>query len=191
MADYICIRPNPIASFTANPTILSVLDTDVDFTNESTGATDYIWSFGDGGSATSTDAYHQYPFDQTGYYDALLIAISEYGCTDTASVLLHVKDALLFYVPNTFTPDGDQYNNSFKPVIGSGVSPENYEFAIFNRWGELIFITNDLNESWDGTYKGKRCQDGTYAWRLFVTASENVIESGQRSEYVGHVNIIR
>ena len=191
MADYICIRPNPIASFTANPTIISVLDTDVDFTNESTGATDYIWSFGDGGSATSTDAYHQYPFDQTGYYDAVLIAINEYGCTDTASVLLHVKDALLFYVPNTFTPDGDQYNNSFKPVIGSGVSPENYEFAIFNRWGELIFITNDLNESWDGTYKGNRCQDGTYAWKLLMTASKNVIESGQRSEYVGHVNIIR
>jgi len=110
---------------------------------------------------------------------------------DSTSNGIIIKDVLLIYVPNTFTPDGNLYNNNFKPVIGSGVSSENYEFIIFNRWGELIFSTNNPNEAWDGSYNGKECQDGTYVWMLVITASADVIESGERYQYTGHVNILR
>ena len=116
---------------------------------------------------------------------------NEFGCVDSISKEIKIKDELLVYVPNTFTPDGGQYNNVFKPVLGSNLSVENYEFSVFNRWGEQIFISNDQNEFWDGTYRGKQCQEGTYVWKLVLIASEEVIESGQRSEYIGHVNVLR
>ncbi|MCR9172623.1 MAG: gliding motility-associated C-terminal domain-containing protein, partial [bacterium] len=191
MTDYICIRPNPVAAFYASNEIVSVLETDVEFINESTGAIDYLWDFGDGSTATTVDAYHQYSLDQPNEYDVTLYAYNEYGCEDTAMLQIEVRDVLLFYVPNTFTPDGDEFNNVFVPVIGSGVSSENYHFIIFNRWGEIVFESYDPAFGWDGTYNGRLAQDGTYTWKLTLTASQNVIESGERREHIGHVNLIR
>jgi gliding motility-associated-like protein len=191
LANYICIRPNPVAAFYASDEIVSVLETDIEFINESTGATDYLWDLGDDSTATTVDAYHQYSLDQPNEYDVTLYAYNEYGCEDTAMLQIQVRDVLLFYVPNTFTPDGDEFNNVFVPVIGSGVSTENYHFIIFNRWGEIVFESYDPAFGWDGTYNGRLAQDGTYIWKLALTASQNVIEAGERREHVGHVNLIR
>ena len=191
MHEDICIFPNPTADFFFTPETLSSLEADVDFYNESIGAVDYLWDFGDGTTATTFDAYHQYEPGQSITYEVILYVNNEFGCVDSISKEIKIKDELLVYVPNTFTPDGDQYNNVFKPVLGSNLSVENYEFSVFNRWGEQIFISNDPNEFWDGTYRGKQCQEGTYVWKLVLIASEEVIESGQRSEYIGHVNILR
>ena len=189
--DYICIRPNPVAAFSASDHVVSVLETTIDFINQSSGATDYEWNFGDGTGAFTVDASHQYALDQPGEYTVTLEATNQYGCSDTATAEIEVRDVLLFYVPNTFTPDGDEYNNVFQPVIGAGVSPQNYQFLIFNRWGEIIFESLDPSFGWDGTYRGQECQDGTYTWKLQLRASQNVIESGSREEFVGHVNLIR
>lgn len=191
LTDYICIRPNPIAAFSASNSVVSVLEPQISFYNESSGAIQYEWNFGDGSSTNSVDAFHQFAFDQPAEYDVVLYAYNEYGCVDTASMPFEVRDVLLYYVPNTFTPDGDQYNNVFQPVIGAGISPTNYEFLIFNRWGELIFRSKDPSEGWDGTFKGNECQDGTYTWKLVFTANQNVMEYGERAEHVGHVNLIR
>jgi gliding motility-associated-like protein len=191
LTDYICIFPNPTADFFFTPETLSSLEADVDFYNESIGAVDYLWDFGDGTTATTFDAYHQYEPGQSITYEVILYVNNEFGCVDSISKEIKIKDELLVYVPNTFTPDGGQYNNVFKPVLGSNLSVENYEFSVFNRWGEQIFISNDPNEFWDGTYRGKQCQEGTYVWKLVLIASEEVIESGQRSEYIGHVNLLR
>jgi gliding motility-associated-like protein len=94
---------------------------------------------------------------------------------------------LIFYVPNAFTPDGDDYNNIFKPVFSSGYDLRNYGFMIFNRWGELIFETDQIGEGWDGTYRGNICQDGVYTWKLRVMNSV----SDRKEEHVGHVSLLR
>ena len=61
---------------------------------------------------------------------------------------------LVYYIPNTFTPDGDNFNQTFFPVFYSGFDPFNFEMLIFNRWGELIWENHDPNQGWDGTYNG-------------------------------------
>ena len=90
----------------------------------------------------------------------------------------------IIWVPNTFTPgDGDEHNNLF---YAEGGNVKTFEMLIFNRWGELIVTLNDLEESWDGRFKGLDCQDGTYVWKVTITSFEDV-----ESIYNGHVNLLR
>lgn len=95
----------------------------------------------------------------------------------------------VFHVPNTFTPDGNEFNNTFYPVFSSGFVPKEYEFFIFDRWGELIFQSNNLQVGWDGTYgtEGKKCQDGTYTWKIQFNFKENAA----KTQETGHVNLLR
>ena len=72
-------------------------------------------------------------------------------------------------------------------VISGGYTTENYSFLIFNRWGELIYESSEMGEGWDGSYRGKKCQDGVYPWKLNVRKSYN----DERKEYVGHVSLLR
>lgn len=90
---------------------------------------------------------------------------------------------ITIYVPNTFTPDQDEFNQSF---YAYGGNIEEFHMMIFDRWGELIFETYDMNIGWDGTYNGLICQDGTYVWKIQVTDSYD-----KKEEFVGHVNLIR
>ena len=69
-------------------------------------------------------------------------------------------------MPNTFTPDGDKFNQEFKPVFTSGFDPFDFEMQIFNRWGELVFQTNDHNIGWDGSYQNKLSKEGVYMYKL-------------------------
>ncbi|MCE3296849.1 MAG: hypothetical protein K0R65_2563 [Crocinitomicaceae bacterium] len=89
----------------------------------------------------------------------------------------------LLYIPNTFTPDGSRHNEVFK-AYGEGI--ESFEMLIFNRWGELIYTMDSMDDYWDGRYKGKLCQDGTYTWK--VTYSDN---SGEFKTITGHINLLK
>ena len=73
---------------------------------------------------------------------------------------------LLFYVPNTFTPDGNEHNNVFQPVFTNGFDPYDYHLEIFNRWGELIFESFNHMESWDGTYNNTPISSGIYTFKI-------------------------
>ena len=95
----------------------------------------------------------------------ILYAYSSLGCVDTAYINFLIVEELIYYVPNSFTPDGDMYNQTFQPVFTAGFDPYDFEMLIFNRWGETIFETHDASIGWDGTYGGVLCQDGTYTWK--------------------------
>lgn len=103
------------------------------------------------------------------------------GCKATDEVLVSFEG--LIYVPNTFTPDGNEHNNVF---LVQGGNIEKFEILIFNRWGELLFESHDINKGWDGTYGGKICPDGTYVWKIKI---EDI--DGKEQVLVGHVNLIR
>lgn len=187
MVNYIEVVSNPIAEFTASSYELDVFDTEVSFTNTSTNATSYIWDFGDGsGNETTTDPTHTYPETDAGYV-VTLIASNEYGCTDTAQMVIQVSDVLVYYVPNAFTPDGDEFNNVFKPIFTSGYDPYDYTLLIFNRWGEVIFESHDVVFGWDGTYNGKMVQNGTYTWKLEFKETM----TDKRHSVAGHVNMVK
>ena len=94
---------------------------------------------------------------------------------------------LVYYIPNAFTPDGDTYNETFQPVFTSGFDPYDFKLLIFNRWGEVVWESNDASVGWDGTYNGKLVQNGTYVWKVeFKTLSND-----ERIMRTGHVNVIR
>jgi gliding motility-associated-like protein len=98
-----------------------------------------------------------------------------------------VQDNLIYYVPNTFTPDGDIFNQTFKPVFTSGFDPYNYSLMIFDRWGELIFESRNTQVGWDGTYNNRIAQEGVYTWRIQF----KLLEGDDRREIFGTVLSIR
>ncbi|MFT5778077.1 MAG: gliding motility-associated-like protein, partial [Crocinitomicaceae bacterium] len=186
-ADYISIFLQPTASFTSSGLELDILDTEVTFENTSTNATSYVWDFGDEtGNSTVVNPTHVYDNTGFGSYVVMLIAQNSL-CADTAYQTFIVNDVLIYYVPNTFTPDNDQHNQTFRPIFSSGYDPYDYHLIIFNRWGETIFESFDSAFGWDGTYGGKIMQDGVYTWKLDFQETM----TDKRHSASGHVNILR
>lgn len=89
-------------------------------------------------------------------------------------------------VTNAFTPDGDEHNNVFGPVMGTGFDATDFQFEIYNRWGEKIFESFDVNGRWDGTFQGKLVQPGTYTWKLTFGDLYN----DERHTHIGSVSIL-
>ena len=189
--DYICVDPYPVADFEADPMQVTNMNPLVNFTNTSSGASEYTWIFGDGSDITDeVHPSHRFPNEKGGQYITTLIATSDAGCSDTVSMLIRVLEDLIFYVPNAFTPDGDEHNQRFEPVFTSGFDPNDYNLLIFNRWGELIFESNDHRIGWDGTYgttMNKPVKEGTYIWKIeFKT-----VNTDERQVHTGHVTILK
>jgi gliding motility-associated-like protein len=95
----------------------------------------------------------------------------------------------VYYIPNTFTPDGDMFNQTFNPVFTSGIDNYNYNLYVYNRWGEIIFESRDPAIGWDGSIgqEGKDCQAGTYTYQIFI----KIPNFDERKMIVGQVNLIR
>ena len=185
--DYIEVFPQPNAAFTASQLELDILNTEVSFNNNSSNSDYYTWDFGDQSAISNVvNPTHNYP-EEIGGYIITLIAYSNAGCSDTSTLFIPVNDILIYYIPNTFTPDGDAYNQFFQPVFTSGYDPYDFNLFIYNRWGEIIWESHDASVGWDGLYGGKLVQDGTYTWKIdFKTTM-----SDERIMNVGHVNVIR
>lgn len=187
-SDYIYVEETPIADFSVSADQLSTLETQVEFFNSSVGSVNYIWDFGDGSEFSYLeDPTHDFPTSDGGSYSVELFALSPLGCIDSTSLTISVDVELLYFVPNSFTPDGDAFNQTFQPVFTAGFDPYDFNMKILNRWGEIIWESNDATVGWDGTYGGEIVADGTYTWLIeFKTAY-----SDERKTVNGHVSIIR
>lgn len=106
-----------------------------------------------------------FPRESTNYG---VIAIDDNGCSDTSFVEVSVNTDFTAYVPNAFTPDDDGLNDLFGP-LGFGIDDKDYQFSIYNRWGDLIFESFDPTVKWDGSYKGSIVETGVYSWKLYFT----------------------
>lgn len=183
----ICVDQNPIASFYYGPQQVFSDGPSVQFTNTSTLNQDNIWDFGDGTGNALLNPTHDYPLGEIGNYLVQLTVITPAGCRDSTTRLIVVKDQLLFYVPNAFTPDGDAHNNIWLPVMTAGFDPQDYRLLVFNRWGEIVFESHDSSVGWDGTYNGKIVPSGTYLWTLDFG---NPDDDG-RNTREGHLTLLR
>lgn len=183
-SEYIVSNPIPVAEFTYNPSQPGVLHNTIQFNNSSFNADLYQWDFGGNGFSNEFEPEILFPFQLEGYTIQLVASTAE-GCHDTAVAHLMVEDQILVYVPNTFTPDGDEYNNDFFPVISSEIEPTDYLLSIFNRWGQIIFQSKNIEQGWDGTFDGQFVQDGTYVWKVEFKYKARGYEE------TGHVNIFR
>jgi gliding motility-associated-like protein len=170
----------PLANFyiaTQNP----MQGLPVQLTNASFNAWSYAWSFGDGNGSFLVNPTHVYT--QPGAYEITLIATDQKGCVDSISKWIEIAPERYIYLPNSFTPDGDGLNEYF---YGRFIGLLSARFYIFNRWGEEIFFSDQLNFVWNGEYEGVPVQDGTYSWYLIYE-----IEKGIYEDLSGHVNVIR
>jgi gliding motility-associated-like protein len=153
----------------------------VQLENASMNAWSYTWSFGDGNGSFLVNPTHAYV--QPGQYEITLIATDQKGCIDSISKWIQIAPERYIYLPNSFTPDGDGLNEYF---YGRFIGLMSARFYIYNRWGEEIFFSDQLNFVWDASYEGVPVQDGTYTWYLIYE-----IEKGIYEDLHGHVNVIR
>lgn len=126
----------------------------------------YHWDFGDGDSSDLKDPDHRYL--EEGKYDVTLTVTTTDGCIKQITRIIEVEEIYELYVPNSFTPNGDNLNEYFK-IYGTGV--EEYEIRIFNRWGAEVFKSDDLEKPWDGTYNGEKVPQGSYAYTISITTT--------------------
>ncbi len=180
----ITIFPVPHAEFITDPAFVQMLHSQIHFINLSEGADYYHWDFGDGDSSLQENPVHNYSFMADNYL-ATLVAFNFYGCTDTAQKLIEVADFYTFWAPTAFSPDDDGVNDIFL-TKGIGVDNSTFNLYIYDRWGELLFHSTDINKGWDGTVNGKKAEVGTYTWYV-----EFYDKAGKFHTYSGNVILIR
>lgn len=183
--------PVPIADFTESPNPVTILFPYVTFVNLSDGGSYYYWDMDDGftyETGSESDYTHIYSNIDTGIYVVQLIAENIYGCQDTAFDSVNVRGDYILFVPNTFTPNNDGLNDFFFPQGIGFRDLRNFEFMIFDRWGDLIFLSEDVDDKWDGKANGGRyeAQQDVYVWLIITSDYE-----GAKHKYVGHVTLIR
>ena len=189
----IYVYANATASFAVTPNNVSVPGEPVYCLNLSANASTYAWDFGDGETSTEESPLHYY--QAQGDYDVTLIATNENGCADTLLLpsLIHANDIGMIDFPNAFSPNtvessGGYYNihsldNDVFFPLHKGV--EEYQLQIFNKWGELIYESNNIAKGWDGYYRGQLVKQDVYVWKVDAR-----FVNGQHYEKAGDVTVI-
>jgi len=181
-AGFIHANENPVSDFEGSPDVASIKYPLITFRENCFNTTSWLWDFGDN-SGLLDERNPVYTYKDTGHYTVRLIAVSSEGCLDTSEQKIFIRSEYAVYVPNAFTPNGDGVNDTFN-ALGVGVT--DYEMLIFNRWGQLIFTTDDLMKGWNGTYNGNAAQPDVYVYKIRATDYH-----GNVKDYVGHVQLIR
>ncbi|UTW65868.1 PKD domain-containing protein [bacterium SCSIO 12643] len=192
--DIVEVFPNAIANFDYQPIKVSTTGDKTFFYNQSANATIYNWDFGDGSTSTEENPIYQY--QEVGSFPITLIANNQYNCPDTLvhATYISVEATGDVTFPNAFVPDpsgpnGGMYdpgvidNSVFYP-ISQGV--DQYHLVIYNRWGELVFETFDINQGWDGYYRGEMSAQDVYVWKADV-----ILVNGEQKVYSGDVTLLQ
>ena len=182
------VKPNPIADFTFSSNPTTIFNPSVQMQNASSVDAIYFdWysPYSTPAFSNSEDPWLTFPAE-LGSYPVTLIVETERGCLDTTILELNIVDDILFYAPNTFTPDGDEFNQNWRPYV-LGIDIYRFELYVFNRWGEIIWESHDPEASWDGTFNGAPVQAGTYTWVARVKG----LHDDNKVDFNGYINIIR
>ena len=184
----VIVHPNPIADFILDRNLLTSDDPTITISNLSSGNLVNLWDFGDGNQLVNNlnTIEYSYPFSEGDYLIKLTVSSID-GCMDSTEQLIQIKGDVIYYVPNCFTPDGDEFNNSFLPIFTSGFDPMNYELTIYNRWGEIVFVSENHLTAWNGSYNNMICPDGIYSYII-----KYKIPDLDLFKYIsGQINLIR
>ena len=181
-AEVVVIPSSIMADFVPS-TFFGGLPLGVQFTNTSAGGANYQWFLNETPVALTVNWWREFTYP--GLYEVTLIAEDAFGCVDTTWRVIEVilEDDQLF-VPNAFTPDGDNLNEVFRAY---GPAFEDFNFEIYNRWGQRIFATNDIEDGWNGSVVGGDyySQTEVYVWVITYT------HGAERLRKTGHVTVLR
>ncbi len=189
----VIVYPNPVAAFTADPWTTDADNSEINFTDQSLGGINvFDWDFGDGGVSSDQNPSHDYP--GVGAFQVTLWVQDLNGCTDQITQLIQIDPVYDVVIPNAFTPDpngggGGTYdplslaNDVFYPFIRF---VDDFKMRIYDRWGELVFESNDLKVGWDGYYRGEMSQQDVYAYQIWVRFVD-----GREVQKLGDITLFR
>jgi gliding motility-associated-like protein len=176
-------NPNPIAGFTPNPYVTTLDEPTISFFDGSSFANSWTYSFGDGSSANIQSPDHTY--NSEGEYVVVQVVSNQFGCVDSVSNLVVVEPVSIVYIPNTFTPNGDGLNDIWQPMM---TYVKDYTLRVFDRWGNVIFITDDIYEGWNGKFgnDGADVKEDAYVYLITYNTYQN-----KAKELRGNINVVR
>jgi gliding motility-associated-like protein len=167
------VLPRPMAAFVILPSGASIPLGDIAVSDASQQADALSWQLNNNLITLLTGG--KLPITEAGNYCVRLIASSTAGCADTSEICIDVYGPdhnNSFYMPNAFTPNGDGINDAIK-LYGDKGNIKFVSISVFNRWGERVFVSNDLDFAWDGHYKGQMQEPGLYVYTLDVVFSDD------------------
>lgn len=182
--NYITVFQSPKAQFEPEYTTRSTINTEIFFNNYSNYSDQSLWIFDDLDSSRLSSPLHAFP-EIAGEYEVKLIASNRYGCSDEAYETIKIIDEIAFHMPTAFSPNGDGLNELFF-VSGNGMTNIDFYFAVYNRWGNKIFHTNDYNDAWNGQVLGQLATKGVYTWIVRFTDTQQI-----KYEKTGQVTLLR
>ncbi|MGV3599510.1 MAG: PKD domain-containing protein [Bacteroidota bacterium] len=171
----VVVSPAPKVYFTAEIGDNVSGNTNVNFINKTLFGDNFSWAFGNGGFSRAKNPSESYK--DTGYFKVILSAINNYNCFDEFDTILYLAPDYNIVIPNAFTPNKDPLNPVFK--IEGTYYYRDYEMKIFDRWGKLLFVSNNPAEGWNGEYESTLLPDGVYTYTIRLT------------DYLGKVRIHR
>ena|GEM_PF-1511385 len=158
------VKSLPIAKFGYERINYDFETVEFQYSDQSTDAITWDWDFGDGQISQLANPIIEYI--DTAHYLVQLIVSNQLNCLDTSIQTVWALPEFLLYVPNAFSPNKDEKNEGFAPRASAYYV--NYRMRIYDRWGELMFETDKLTETWDGTYKGVACMEGVYVYQVHI-----------------------
>ena len=177
------VRENPHANFTVYPRETSILNPLIQMNNFTLNVNYCQWWFGDS-TYTDTDCNPSHLYVSIGTYEILMFVENEFGCTDSMRNQVIINPDFELFIPSAFTPDNDAINDVFS-CKGFGI--HEFKIGVYSRWGELIYTSNDINESWNGkTQKGTKCMNGVYSYRIEV-----IDLIGKEHFFNGEIHLLR
>ncbi|MCX6185777.1 MAG: gliding motility-associated C-terminal domain-containing protein [Bacteroidetes bacterium] len=176
----IIVANKPKASFTYSPDT-NYVNIPVNFIPDTIGIKSFLWNFGDGSS--DSIIFPSHTFKTENIFKVWLKVTSKYGCEDSTYRDVKISNKKSFAVPNVFSPNNDNVNDKF--LIKSS-SIDKYHISIYNRWGSLVYESNNIEEGWDGTFMQQPCSDAVYYYIA------NIIDTNHIEQNIyGTVTLIR
>lgn len=183
----ITVYPTPTAGFNVTPEEIEITTPMIEVTDASMGTSSIQYKFDDGTVQNTANFNYTFNTNVAKTVSIMQIAVNSYGCRDSIIKKVEIKPAYVIYVPNAFTPNSDGINDGFKAV---GIGVAEFKLQIFDRWGELIFETSDINKAWDGSVRGKdggeNSKQEVYVWKAQVT---DVLR--EKHSLIGHVTVLK
>jgi gliding motility-associated-like protein len=179
----------PHAAFYADPFAVNLYDPTIHFIDQSTpDVIAWTWNLGDGKiiSPKTQNPWHTYEVGVSGKYKVDLLVVNDHGCVDSTYRFVEVLPEFAFYIPNAFTPTrADGINDTF---YGKGVGILEYHLWIFDRWGNMVFNTTNINTGWDGRANNGAdiAQQDVFVWKVKL---KDVF--GKYHDYIGTVTLVK
>ncbi len=181
---YIRVDPRPSTNFKVEPEITSILKPEVYLNNLTEGADSFYWNFGNNNDESNIEN-PLYKYNSVGNYEIMLVATTQFGCKDTVYRFVRIEPEIRLWMPTAFTPDRDGLNDTFGPK-GTNIIDKAYQMLVYDRWGEKIFESKELDLGWDGKAKnGDYVSPGVYPYYIKYKDIYNISH-----EISGVVNVI-